>query len=67
MPVEPSVPFYTVLSVYVPLVLVAYLGIFLGLSALAALGRSLVAVFRKKETDRVPAGGGSLGMAAGKA
>lgn len=67
MPVEPSAPFYMALSVYVPLVLVAYLGIFLGLSALAAVGRFLVGVFRKKETGRVPAGGARLGMAAGKA
>jgi hypothetical protein len=30
---EPAVPFYYVLSVYVPLFLIAYLGIFLTVSA----------------------------------
>lgn len=67
MPAEPSVPFYMVLSVYVPLVLVAYVGIFLALSALAALGRSLAGAFRARERDHHAAGRTRLGVAAGKA
>lgn len=67
MPAEPSVPFYMVLSVYVPLVLVAYLIIFLGLSAMAALARTLVGLFRGRDRGPIPAGRTRLGAAPGKA
>jgi len=67
MPAEPSAPFYMVLSVYVPLVLVAYLVIFLGLSAMVALARTLVGLFRRRDRDPLPAGRARLGLAPGKA
>jgi|GEM_PF-2624243 hypothetical protein len=65
---EPSVPFYMVLSVYIPLVLAAYLGIFLGLSALVALARALAGVLHGKGREHsAGAGAPGLGLEPGKA
>ncbi|MEW6441613.1 MAG: hypothetical protein AB1640_11825 [bacterium] len=49
---EPSVPFYGVLSVYIPLVLVAYLAVFLSLSAMVRCLTGLAAILHRQGRDR---------------
>ena len=44
---EPSVPFYCVLSVYIPLLLAAYLAVFLTLSAVVSTVRGIASVLRR--------------------
>jgi len=44
---EPSVPFYCVLSVYIPLLLLAYLAVFLTLSAVVSSVRGIASVLQR--------------------
>ena len=44
---EPSVPFYMVLSVYVPLLLIAYLAVFFTLSTAASCLRGIISLLHR--------------------
>lgn len=57
---EPSIPFYMALSIYVPLVLIAYLIVFLALSAIIGGLKRFVSLVSKHVPEEPEAKG--LGM-----
>ena len=49
---EPSVPFYCVLSVYIPLLLIAYLALYLTLTVVVGCVRRIASVLHREARVR---------------